>query len=70
MAKKQETVDATVEILSVSENEDGSAKITFSLNDDFIDLYKKDTGKKRDTKKGLSNFLYDIVMKAMDERYK
>jgi len=70
MAKEKETTDATVEIVSVHENDDGSAKITFSLNDDFIALYKKDTGKKRATKKGLSNFLYDIVMKAMDERYK
>jgi len=70
MAKEKETTDATVEIVSVHENDDGSAKITFSVNDDFIALYKKDTGKKRATKKGLSNFLYDIVMKAMDERYK
>jgi len=70
MAKEQEAEDAIVEIVSVSENEDGSAKITFSLNDDFIALYKKDTGKKRATKKGLSNFLYEVVMKAMDERYK
>ena len=70
MAKEKERTDANVEIVSVHENDDGSAKITFSLNDDFIALYKKDTGKKRATKKGLSNFLYDIVMKAMDERYK
>jgi hypothetical protein len=70
MGKKKDVTDAIVEIVSVSENEDGSAKITFSLNDDFIALYKKDTGKKRATKKGLSDFLYDIVMRAMDERYK
>lgn len=70
MVEEKEGEDATVEILSVSENDDGSCRITFSLNDDFIALYKKDTGKKRATKKGLSNFLYDVVIKAMDERYK
>lgn len=70
MAEKKKVTDATVEILSVSENEDGSSKITFSLNEDFIGLYKEDTGKKRATKKGLSNFLYEIVIKAMEDRYK
>ena len=70
MPNEEKHIDATVEILEVLEKEDGSAQITFSLNDNFIKLYKKDTGKKRATKKGLSLFLYNIIMKAMNERYK
>jgi len=70
MPNEEKHIDATVEILEILEKEDGSAQITFSLNDNFIKLYKKDTGKKRATKKGLSLFLYNIIMKAMNERYK
>ena len=70
MSSSDDPINATVEILSIAENNDGTAQITFSLDDRFITLYKKDTGKQRATKKGLSNFLYEIVMRAMDERYK
>ena len=42
---------STIEILAVDENDDGTAVITFDLDEKFIQLYKQDTGKKRATKK-------------------
>ena len=61
---------STIEILAVDEHEDGSATITFDLDDNFIRLYKKDTGKQRATKRGFEKFLLEIMVKSIDQRYK
>ena len=62
--------EPTIQVLSVDECPEGGALITFDVDQDFIKLYKKDTGKKRATKKGLSKFLLEIIIKSIDERYK
>lgn len=61
---------STIEILAIDENDDGTAVITFDLDEKFIQLYKQDTGKKRATKKGLEKFLLEILKKSIQDRYK
>ena len=61
---------STIQILSIDEHEEGGATITFDLDDNFVQLYKEDTGKKRATKKGLERFLLEIITKSIDDRYK
>lgn len=69
MTDNQE-VEATVQILSIDECPEGGALITFDVDQNLIDAYKKNTGKKRATKKGLSKFLLEIIKESINERYK
>lgn len=49
------------DIVSYKEHADGTADVEINFSDEFIELYKKATGKKRATKKGLSDFMEIIL---------
>lgn len=49
------------DIVSYKEHDDGTADVEINFSDEFIELYKKTTGKKRATKKGLANF-FEIIL--------
>lgn len=57
MIEEKETADKIVEIISVPENDDEWAKVTFSLNNEFTALYKKDTEKRKPRRNGFLIFI-------------
>ena len=50
------------EIVSYKEHDDGTVDVEVNFSDEFIELYKKTTGKKRATKKGLLEFFEKILI--------
>jgi len=58
----------TINIGEVLDHDDGTSTITFEVNDMFEKMYLEETGKKRITKRGLSNYIKDIIMKAYNKR--
>ena len=57
MIEEKETADKIVEIISVPKNDDEWAKVTFSLNNEFTALYKKDTEKRKPRRNGFLIFI-------------
>lgn len=57
-----------INIGEVIDHDDGTSTITFEVNDAFEQMYLEDTGKKRITKRGLSNYIKDIIMKANNKQ--
>ena len=55
------TNDQLFDIVSYNENDDGTAAVEINFSDEFVELYKKSTGKKRATQKGLEKFLEIIL---------
>lgn len=58
----------TINIGEVLDHDDGTSTITFEVNDAFEKMYLEETGKKRITKRGLSNYIKDIIMKAYNKQ--
>jgi len=58
----------TIIIGEIIDNDDGTCTIEFETNDAFEQMYLEDTGKKRITKRGLSNYIKDIIMKANNKQ--
>lgn len=52
-------------VRNTTEHEDGTMTIEFDTNDAFDKMYLEQTGKKRITKRGLSNFIYDLIEKSI-----
>ena len=65
-AKKQELPEL-FRIVSEKSYEDGSVTWEVEYNDDFKNLYKKSTGKKRATEKGMSKWLLEAITKIAKE---
>ena len=57
----------SIKIHSVTDNDDGTCTIDFETSDAFDKMYLEDTGKKRVTKKGLSNFIRELILKAVNK---
>ena len=55
-------------VLDIADNPNGSSLITFETNEAFDQMYLKKTGKKRLTKKGLGNYIKEILTKAIEEK--
>lgn len=55
-------IEPLFDILSYSEKKDGTAEVEINFSDEFIKLYKKATGKKRATKKGLEKFFQTMLV--------
>ena len=53
-----------IKVLDIVDNPNGSSLITFETNEAFDQMYLKKTGKKRLTKKGLGNYIKEILTKA------
>ncbi len=54
-------------LIRVADHDDGSSTVEFEANDAFIKYYLKQTGKKRVTNKGLSNFILNIIKESIDK---
>lgn len=57
-----------INVLGVTENEDGTADVMVEYNDDFVEFYKTTKKKKKATKKGLSNFMLELISKHLYEK--
>jgi hypothetical protein len=57
-----------IEIVDVIDNPNGSSSIIFETNEAFDKMYLKETGKKRLTKRGLGNYIIEILTNAIEEK--
>ena len=72
---KDEIIDESIlDIVSIKDLEDGSANVTIDVSEEFLSVYRKKTGKKRATKKGVAKFieenLNDYLAKKVKEKQK
>tara|TARA_R110000824_G_scaffold33584_3_gene107591 strand:+ start:4209 stop:4478 length:270 start_codon:yes stop_codon:yes gene_type:complete len=56
-----------IKIINFTDNPDGTASVEFETNDEFDQMYLKETGKKRLTQKGLGNYVEKMITKAVEE---
>lgn len=56
-----------LEVVKYRENLDGTVDVTFEATPEFIDAYKKATGAKRVTQKGIEKFVLALIEQATDE---
>lgn len=56
-----------IQIISLKDNPDGSATLDFEVDDIFINYVKKETGKKRVTKKALGDFVLRLLEKSINK---
>tara|TARA_R110000868_G_scaffold311523_1_gene572535 strand:+ start:425 stop:643 length:219 start_codon:yes stop_codon:yes gene_type:complete len=54
-----------LKILKIVQNPDGSALMTFDINDEFKQLVREKTNVKRVSKKRLNAFILDALSKAV-----
>ena len=54
-------------IIEMKERLNGDCDVTFDTNKAFDDLYKKKKGRKRVTKKGIGNYISELLQKAIDK---
>ena len=55
-------------IHSMEDQPDGDCIMTFDTNKAFGETYKKEKGRKRVTKKGMGNYILEIITKALDKK--
>jgi hypothetical protein len=55
-----------INVLDVTENEDGSANVTFDASDDFIELVKKDKNLDEVSQEVLSEYVQELLTKCAD----
>ena len=68
---KEEISDENfLDIVSVKELEDGSSNITIDVSEEFLAFYRKKTGKKRATKKGVSQYIQRHLSHYLSEKVK
>ena len=54
-------------IHDMDDQSDGSAIMTFDTNKAFDESYKKAKGRKRVTKKGVGNYILELLQKGLDK---
>lgn len=57
-----------IEVKSIKENPDGSSTMDFEVDDAFIELFKKQTGVKKYSKRKLEKFVLDILTKSLENK--
>lgn len=57
-----------IKVIDVVDNPNGSSSITFETNEAFDQMYLNETGKKRLTKRGLGNYIKEILTKSIEEK--
>lgn len=55
-----------INVLDVTENEDGSAEITFDASDDFIEMVKKEKNLDEVSQEVLSEYVQELLSKCAD----
>lgn len=57
-----------IQVAEIVDHDDGTCTVKFETNDAFDKMYLEETGKKRVTKRGLSNYIKDIIIKAHNKQ--
>ena len=63
--EKKITDEDLLDIVSVKELGDGSANLTIDVSEEFLAVYRKKTGKKRATKKGVAKYIEKILYSCL-----
>ena len=58
----------SVEVIDITENNDGTCSIEFETSDLFDEMYKNETGKEVITKEDIGEYLKDIITKAFENK--
>lgn len=68
--KSQQTPKSNYDLIlrHIKDNPDGSSIVEFDVTPELIQHYKLHTGRKRYSKKGLSNFILQLVTKLLDNK--
>lgn len=56
-----------IEVVSEVDNGDGTCDLKFEITDEFIEGYKKHTGKEEVTQEEITQFIYDMLLKIIKE---
>jgi hypothetical protein len=62
--------DSILDIVTITDLEDGSANVTIDVSEEFLTIYRKKTGKKRATKKGVSKFIEENLNEYLAKKIK
>ena len=57
-----------ITVVDITDNPNGLSSIEFETNDAFDQMYLKNTGKKRLTKRGLGNYIKEVLTKSIEEK--
>jgi len=68
--KEEISYENFLDIVSVKELEDGSSNMTIDVSEEFLSFYRKKTGKKRATKKGVSRYIQDHLSDYLSKKVK
>lgn len=61
-----ERTENMFKIIEFKDQPDGTAIMTYEVNNDFKALYREMTGKKRATVKGLNEFVLEMITKGSE----
>ncbi len=53
-----------IKVLSVEQDDDGKSELTFEVNDEFIDMVKKEKNVTEISESELNQYVHDLVMKC------
>lgn len=56
-----------IQVISIKDQPDGSALMTYEINDASIEFVKKELGKEKVSKKDINNWLLGVIRKAVNE---
>ena len=62
--------DSILDIVTITDLEDGSANVTIDVSEEFLTIYRNKTGKKRATKKGVSKFIEENLNEYLAKKIK
>ena len=65
MMKNKKEQPPSIYVIEVKDNSDGSCTVTFDTNKAFDELYKKEKGRSRVSKKGLGNYVLELIEKGI-----
>lgn len=59
---------ATLKIANIIENDDGTSTLSFDLDDEFVEWFKKDQGLKRFSHKRFSKFINEAIKNSLKDK--
>jgi|TARA_R110000751_G_C13538826_1_gene454843 hypothetical protein len=62
--------DSILDIVTITDLEDGSANVTIDVSEEFLTIYRNKTGKKRATKKGVAKFIEENLNEYLAKKIK
>lgn len=63
-----ETKTPHIKVLSVEPDENGQSELTFEVNDEFIDMIKKEKNQSTISASELNQYVHELVMKCANKQ--